>query len=626
MVLELTILYWTSDVAQIMAEFIGHEAVSDIVEHGRRYTALAYRLMDEQIPTDGRFEVLSEIVTLGSQSALSGPLLDALARHEEECEWREDIGAAASDWSRRVLEVNLRVYRDEMDELIEETEGRILEDWDVRSPEAYAHYKRFQDLQLQGRIHDAISELEKAVELDPMDPGNHFTLGSVKSSLGRKTGQEALVKQGLEACWIAVTLDPAWSLPWTEIGLILIESGRAREAVDHLKGVRPECRPLDSRYYAALGAALRDIGELSESLRAFESSLELQPDDPNITTAAAVVASMAGDRARFNRYSKMANHLGAPEGASRTLELAKALRVEKTWRGTRKPEGATSDASTHSGIDIVNMYLHRAGDYFGKGNDAEAIEALDSVLRLEEGNVVARLFRGIFLIHMKRYDEAITNMTEVIRLEADNALAHYYRGVAYGDQNKLDLAVSDLDEAIRLDPQNVEAYRARGDCHRYREEYDTAVSDYDLALQLNSEDALSYRGRGAAYRTKKDFDRAIADYDSAVNLNPTDPLAYRFRGDAHVGRGDYETAVLDFDVALEFSPDDDIAYFGRGNAHLFLGELELAIADLDAALERNPDSARAYYCRGLAHELARDRDEAEEDYRRARELGYDEGI
>ena len=41
-----------------------------------------------------------------------------------------------------------------------------------------SHYRRFGELQLQGRIHEAMAELEMAVKLDPLDPANHFTLGS----------------------------------------------------------------------------------------------------------------------------------------------------------------------------------------------------------------------------------------------------------------------------------------------------------------------------------------------------------------------------------------------------------------------------------------------------------------
>ena len=107
-------------------------------------------------------------------------------------------------------------------------------------------------------------------------------------------------------------LDPNWILPWAEIGWILAESGRAREAVEHLRTVSPECGPLDSRYYGALGVALLAEGHYAESLAAFESALELNPGDMPVAVAAAGVALLAGDKIRANRHRKVARHLGLP--------------------------------------------------------------------------------------------------------------------------------------------------------------------------------------------------------------------------------------------------------------------------------------------------------------------------
>ena len=163
------------------------------------------------------------------------------------------------------------------------------------------------------------------MELDPLDPANHFTLGSVKGGIGAKQGDAALVKEGLEACWLAATLDPAWVLPWAEIGFILMESGRPREAVEHLKAVKPERQPLDTRYYSALGAALRGIGQYQESMEAFESALELSPDDWSLMAAIAISAALAGDRRKSNHYAKTARHMGASDEMDVLLETCEGI-------------------------------------------------------------------------------------------------------------------------------------------------------------------------------------------------------------------------------------------------------------------------------------------------------------
>ena len=621
---ELRRLHWTSNISEILDKHIGTEVVAGIVDRLRSYAAQAYQAIDCQAVGGA---VLADLATLGARSSYAEPLLTSLTAHEYDDEWKEDLMAAGSDWMHRVLGVNLQIHQAEVDALIQETDGRILENWDVRSPRAYEHYQRSMELQLQGKTDEALAEVAKAIELDPLDPANHFTLGSAKGHIGVRNGDEDLVKEGLGACWIAVALDPNWIVPWTEIGWILVETGRAREAVDHLRAVSSGCGPLDSHYYAALGVALRELGDFTGSLKAFESSLKLNPDETPAAVAAAGTALLADDKIRSNRHKKVARHLGASDELNRHLELMEAVKTvfpKADSTEDHERQIAYLDASIGRNPSNAAAYLARGRAHFLKGEDSRAISDLDAALRLEPSNADAHLLRGIVYVYLEQHEQVISDMSEAIRLSPCNAMAYYYRGLAHGEQDAVDLAISDLDEVTRLDPDHVDAYRTRGDCYRYKKEYGRAIADYDTAIRLNPEDASSHRGRGAAYRVKGELDFAIADYDIAVRLNPEDTFAYRFRGDAYLAEGDYERAVADFDVALRMNCDDEVAYRGRGNARLFSGKLDLAIADFNAAVECNPGSALANYGRGVVREVMGDTEGAESDYRRARELGYDD--
>ena len=500
-------------------------------------------------------------------------------------------------------------------------------DWDVSNPEAYSHYRRFGELQLQGRIDEAMAELEMAVKLDPLDPVNHFTLGSFKGSLGARQGNAALVKEGLEACWVAATLDRTWILPWAEIGFILLESGRPGEAVEHLRAVPTERQPLDTRYYSALGAALRETGRFSESLSAFEASLELNPDDPVIVAAAAVAATLAGNKRRSRVHARTARHMGASDALDLQIEVANAIRAQipgpEPAKGRIRDMEALDAAIRRDPADAA-AHLHRGMLHFEQGNDGLAIADIDETLKLDPENAVAYYVRGTIHVYLKRHDRVIHDLSESLRIEPGNAQARFHRGIAYAELDELVLAIDDLTEAVRLEPGNADAYRARGDCHRYREEYDLAIADFNTALGIDPEHAWSYRGRGACYRVMRDFDRAMADYDEAVKLEPEDFFARRFRGDAHLAMGAYDLAVADCEAALAIGGPDEVAYFCMGNARLLSGNFEQAIGNFDSAIECNSDSGRAFYARALAKELSGDTEGSGLDYRRARDLGFDE--
>ncbi len=623
--LELRALYWVSDVAALLSEHIGSQAVDDAIGRLHRYAESTYRAIDDRLPAENRAEDLTVLADWGVGSRLAEPLLSALIEQERDDEWREDLRPFGIDWIRRVLSVNLGVHLAEVDDRIKKTEGRLLENWEVRNPDAYAHYRRSQEFQMQGRLHEALAEVEIAARLDPLDPANHFTLGSVKTGIGIGRGDTALVDEGLSALWIAAKLDPTWIVPWTEIGSTLHHTGRSVEAVEHLRNVNPECGPLDSRYHSTLGTACWKLGQLPEALAAFEASLELDPEETSALLAASEIALLVGDHEKHRRYLRRARHFGADEG---TLEFWELLREfgqkDQDQADTAKHDRkiAVMDAVIKLNPADADAYFTRGVSHFARERDDLAIADVDTAIRLDPDHAGAYMFRGILLANQSQWDRVIADMSEFIRLRPDDAKAYYHRAQAYGEQDNLDHALADMYEAIRLDPEHADAYRVRADCHRYKGEYDKAIADFGAALQLDPKSAAAHLGRGAAYRSKGDPDRAIADYDATIRLSPREPLAYRFRADAHLAKANYEQAISDCSKALNLSSDDPIAYFTRANAHLFSGELKLALSDFNAASEIDPTGGRYIYGRGLVHELMGDAEGAEADYRRARDLGY----
>ncbi len=541
-VLELRALYWVSGVAALLAEHIGAAAVDELVGRLRKYADEAYRLIDDRFPAENRPEDLTVLADLGAGARVAGSLLSGLIEREPDEEWRKDLRPMRVDWVRRVLSVNLRIHDAEVNDMIGETNGEILTNWDISNPDAYEHYRRSQELQAQGKIWEALTEVEMAARLDPLDPANHFTIGSVKGGLGAARGDMAMVNEGMEACWLAVTLDPYWALPWTGIGLILLRIGRAAEAIEHLRGIKPDCGPLDNRYYSTLGTAFWQLDKLPEALASYEKAIELDPEDTSDLLAASEIALRLGDSAKHRRFSRMARHFGVDDDTEKLLESLREF-GQKDWGNTGPDEHdrkiVVMDAVIRLSPDDDYAHVTRGLAHFAKGNDDLAFADMDAILQLDPDHAAAYMLRGILFGNRKRWERMAADMTELIRLRPNDALARYHRGMAYGEQDLLDEAFADLCEAIRLDPGHADAHRVRGDCLRYKEEYDEAITDFDTALRLDPKNTAAYLGRGAAYRMKRVFPQAISDYDAAVHLKPQEPLAYRFRADAHIANEDY---------------------------------------------------------------------------------------
>jgi len=198
------------------------------------------------------------------------------------------------------------------------------------------------------------------------------------------------------------------------------------------------------------------------------------------------------------------------------------------------------------------------------------------------------------------YDSAIAEYTESIRLNPNDASAYYNRGNAYLGKKDYDSAIADYTEAIKLDPDSdvkAEAYCKRG--HSYQDgknDYHSAIADYNEAKRLNPDESSVfisiYIEHGKAYLEKKDYDGAIAYFSEAIDNDTSWAEPYRYRGNAYLGKKDYDNAIADFDTAIVNARYDDYT---------------------------DPSD---YHNRGLAYDAKGNKAKAEEDYAKAKELGY----
>ena len=625
--LELRSLYWISDVATLLGEHIGVDAVSEVIGRLHRYAEETYRTINDQLPDENRADDLAVLADLGVGARLAEPLLSALIEQEPDDEWKEDLRSTGLGKMQRILSVNLGAHLSAVATQLVETEGRPLEDLHVNNSRARAHYLRSLELQVRGESDEALAEAARAARLEPLAPSYQFRLGCLKTRPSVWGEENALVDEGLDALWLAAALDPGWIAPWTEIGATLHHTGRSADAVAHLRNVKPERGPLDAEYHSTLGAAYWKSGDLPQALTAFEEALALDPEETSALLAASELSLLMGDHDKHRRYLRRAQHFGADEGTLKFWDLLREFghktqdNDDITWHDR---EIAVMNSVIRLNPGDAYAYLRRGLAYFAKGDDDMAMADMNLVLELDPDNEAAYVLRGTLFGNRKQWDRIAADMGELIRLRPDDAMAHYHRGQAHGEQDQWDAALADLSEAIRLDPDHADAHRVRGDCLRYKGEYDRAIAEFDTALRIDPESAAARLGRGGAFRMKGDLVLAIADYDAAVLLNPTEALGYRFRADAHIARGEYAKAVADCNMALKVSPHDPISHFTRGNAHLLNGKPELALPDFNTAVKLDPAYGRSTYGRGLARMLLGDDDGAEEDFQAAREFGYDD--
>ena len=310
---RLKIFYWFSDIANLLGKHIGPDQLPEIIQKLQEYSIFTYSCMEVMSDGESDKDSFSDLLWFGCQSSFAKIFLPQLADLESDAEWREDLKWAGINWGYRVLLVNRQVHKDNMDTLNQAMDGELFQEWGISNPQAYEHYMRGLELQNQGKIWEAMAEVANAAELDPLDWANHFTLGSAKGEMGIRLEDESLIKEALAECWLAANLAPTEVLPWAEIGWILTQTGRHREAVEHLKKIGAERQPLNVSYYRALGMSQRELGHFRDSLNNLEQAFRIDQEDRWIVIGILTSASLLGHKSKFRRYSKIAKHLGIPE-------------------------------------------------------------------------------------------------------------------------------------------------------------------------------------------------------------------------------------------------------------------------------------------------------------------------
>lgn len=155
-----------------------------------------------------------------------------------------------------------------------------------------------------------------------------------------------------------------------------------------------------------------------------------------------------------------------------------------------------------------------------------------------------------------------------------------------------------------------------------------AIKIYDTVIVKNPKYAPAYVQRGLAKSYSGNKLGAIEDYNIAIQQDNKSISALWNRGTEYRLLGKYQESISDFDNALEidslYTRSSEL-YENRGWAKYDAGEYESSITDFTKAIYKNAKSAHSYYLRGKAEQKLGKIDEACEDWKVAKSLGYQFG-
>lgn len=182
---------------------------------------------------------------------------------------------------------------------------------------------------------------------------------------------------------------------------------------------------------------------------------------------------------------------------------------------------ADAVAVTSAQAGQTNAELREINQLSEQGNQAAALDRVNSYLASNPKNAEAMFMRGVILVELGKRDEAIKSFTELTEKYPNLPEPYNNLAVLYADQGQYDKARKALEAAIKTHPSYATAHENLGDIYAR-----LASEAYDKALKLDTSNSRAqnklamitdlFGGKRAATRTPPAIPAATTGSPAAV--------------------------------------------------------------------------------------------------------------
>ncbi len=344
------------------------------------------------------------------------------------------------------------------------------------------------------------------------------------------------------------------------------------------------------RIWHELGAMLGSAGRFSEALKAFQRSIEIDPDVNNL-----------------NAYIGLATTYNALDSLPKAEEIFQQ--------------------AIDMAPDEVRIYRQMLDIYMDREDIKNSIRISKKLIELVPSDWIAQRRHGVLLLSDDRLDEADSLFASRIEFGDDNALNYFYRGVIAMQEERYHDAVPFLDSVTKKEPEFADGWLNLGMAYSQQEKYDSAIADYRLGLIYCTQPQDSIRmtfALGAALERNGQFYDAVDTFKGLLEVDSNHAATLNYLGYMLADRGEQLKYALQLiERALEISPDNAAYIDSYAWVQFKLGNYELALSELKKAVDLLNNDAVIYEHLGDVYNAMGNRAEAERNYRRALELSPD---
>jgi len=386
-----------------------------------------------------------------------------------------------------------------------------------------------------GNYDDAIEELSKSIEINPLNAQSYMLRGSAY----RKNGK---IRKAISDYNTAIKLDSRFAAPYIIRGDLYAKIGNFSQAILNYNRALV-ITPLDDEIYIRRGNAWSSLSEYEKAIDDFNKAIAINGN--NIKAIKNKIIEGSNIKALLSRKSDKSEkdqHALAEAYLNRgiaTLKKRQDILLDRKYVAAKKAQ--------YANIKEKIITAKKSRQYTLAKRDYEKI------LKTKIDHPKAFLLKGEIAYQKGDYDKAISIFTEGINDHPKNTDGYLSRGLVWIKIEKYDAAIEDFNKALEIEPQLSKAFLYRGIAYEGGGNLTQAIKDFTMSLERNPFEIEAFIERGLALIKIENLDMGIVDFTSALKLKPQNFQIYHYRGRARFYNKEYSQAVGDYEKLISLS-------------------------------------------------------------------------
>ena len=411
-----------------------------------------------------------------------------------------------------------------------------------------------------------------------------------------------------------IAADPSRSESYLDLALIQLRANLPDQAEGNFKKAA-ELAPKAMNAQLALGGFYQSRNHLPEAEQQFKHAIEVDPKDPTPREALVRLYMREGKKAEIEAF--------LTQTKSDFPDTSEGYRMlGDFYAASGDLDKATAEYSSLYGehprdIQVKKNYIQLL---ILKNRLDEATKLNNAVLKSNQHDVDALVYRGQIQIRQNDANGAVDSLQQALKNDDGNAVAHYQLGIAFDMQHNEARAESEWRDAVRLRPELTDAQRALAGLEIRRGDLDALTQTALQIIQGAPYAPDGYLMRALAEMNRQKYSDAEQDLRKAMEIVPGSPAPYVQMGNLHQLQKQYVEAIRFYQQALDKDPSSTDALQGMMNAYLLQKQPDQAIVAARAQIAKSPNTGGFYDLLGTALFQKKDLNGADAAFRKAIDL------